>query len=160
VSEGASELIQHRLLAFADLHGAEAHEPAFLRGVRRRLSGHDEPTTERFGLFRCRLLGDDRVHGTEFVEDLGAGVRRALGRLKLRAGFCFCWIMTWMSRATAASNSCWLGGTVAARSVAIPSFEISIGPPGSAIVIAIPATIGARRTRSHSSSVKDAFDVM
>jgi hypothetical protein len=38
--------------------------------------------------------------------------------------------------------------------------EISIGPPGSAIVIAIPATIGARSTRSHSSSVNDAFDVM
>jgi hypothetical protein len=80
--------------------------------------------------------------------------------LKLFAGFCRCWIMAWMSRATAASSSCWLGGTVAARSVAIPSLEISIGPPGSAIVIAKPATIGARRTRSHSSSVKDAFDVI
>jgi hypothetical protein len=68
--------------------------------------------------------------------------------------------MAWMSRATAASNSSWLGGTVAARSVAIPSFKTSIGPPGSAIVIAIPATIGARRTRSHSSSVNDALDVM
>lgn len=40
-AQSASELIQHGLLAFADLHRAEAHEPAFLRGVSSRLRSHD-----------------------------------------------------------------------------------------------------------------------
>jgi hypothetical protein len=44
--------------------------------------------------------------------------------------------------------------------VAIDSLAISIGPPGSANEIAIPATNGARRTRTHSSSVKSLFVVM
>jgi hypothetical protein len=36
----------------------------------------------------------------------------------------------------------------------------SIGPPGSANVIAMPATIGERTTVAHSSSVKSAFVVI
>ena len=40
------------------------------------------------------------------------------------------------------------------RGVSLPT---SIGPPGSASVIAMPATIGARRSTSHSLSVKSAL---
>ena len=40
------------------------------------------------------------------------------------------------------------------------SFVASIGPPGSASEIAMPATNGARTTRDHSSSVKSLFVVM
>src|SRR3954469_21630593 len=80
--------------------------------------------------------------------------------LKSLAGLCFACICAWISNATALRSSSWLGGTVAERMVAIPSFEISIGPPGSAIVMATPTTNGARRTRSHSSSLKAALPVM
>ena len=43
--------------------------------------------------------------------------------------------------------------------VAIVSLVASIGPPGSASEIAIPATNGARTIRRHSSSVKSLFVV-
>ena len=43
--------------------------------------------------------------------------------------------------------------------VAIDSFAASMGPPGSASEIAIPATIGARTIRAHSSSVKSSLIV-
>ena len=43
---------------------------------------------------------------------------------------------------------------------ALDSLSASIGPPGSASVIAIPATRGARPSRAHSSSVKSALVVM
>ena len=39
------------------------------------------------------------------------------------------------------------------------SFVASMGPPGSASEIAMPATNGARTTRDHSSSVKSLFVV-
>ena len=108
LSQGASELIQHDLLAFADLDRAEAHESAFLRSVGSRLRRHDEPTAEGLGFIRCCLLGDDPGDSTKFVEDLGAGRCCArwlevLRRVLLRS------IIAWMSRATAASSSSWLG---------------------------------------------------
>src|SRR5215203_7389205 len=62
--------------------------------------------------------------------------------------------MPWISRATSVSSCSRLGGLVADLTVAIVSLAISIGPPGSASEIAIPATSGARRTRTHSSSLK------
>ena len=43
--------------------------------------------------------------------------------------------------------------------VAIDSLAASMGPPGSASEIASPATIGARTTRDHSSSVNALFVV-
>src|SRR6266540_1946184 len=64
------------------------------------------------------------------------------------------------SNATDVSSSSWLGGSVADRRDAIVSLVSSIGPPGSAIEIAKPATNGARRIRIHSSSVKSFLDVM
>src|SRR3954453_1243423 len=45
-------------------------------------------------------------------------------------------------------------------STAAVSLSASIGPPGSASEMPIPATIGARFSRAHSSSVKSAFEVM
>src|SRR6185437_3153602 len=45
-------------------------------------------------------------------------------------------------------------------STAEVSLTTSIGPPGSAIVIAMPATCGARTSVAHSSSVKSALPVM
>ena len=48
---------------------------------------------------------------------------------------------------------------MAVLSAAIDSFTASIGPPGSASEIAIPATIGERSRRAHSSSVKSALVV-
>ena len=59
-----------------------------------------------------------------------------------------------MSKAISASSCSRLGGFVADFSDALVSLASSIGPPGSAREIAIPATNGARRTRTHSSSVK------
>ena len=158
LSQGASELIQHDLLAFADLDRAEAHESAFLRSVGSRLRRHDEPTAEGLGFIRCCLLGDDPGDSTKFVEDLGAGrccarwlevLRRVLLLIHHR-----------LDVEGHRGEQLFLAGGTVGRSVAIISFEISIGPPGSAIVIAIPATKGARSTRCHSSSVNDAFDVM
>ena len=46
---------------------------------------------------------------------------------------------------------------MAVLAVAIVSLVASMGPPGSANEIAIPATIGARTTRAHSSSVKSSL---
>jgi hypothetical protein len=40
---------------------------------------------------------------------------------------------------------------------ALVSLTASIGPPGSASEIAMPATSGARPRRAHSSSVKSVF---
>ena len=48
---------------------------------------------------------------------------------------------------------------MAVRTVAIVSLVASMGPPGSASEIAMPATIGARSTRVHSSSVKSVLVV-
>src|ERR671918_897595 len=59
-----------------------------------------------------------------------------------------------MSRASSATNCSRLAGFVAALSVAIVSFAVSMGPPGSAREIARPATNGARTIRSQSSSEK------
>src|ERR1700761_8716204 len=67
--------------------------------------------------------------------------------------------MAEMSRATSVSSCSRLGGFVALRSVAMVSFVASIGPPGSASEIAMPATNGARTIRAHSSSVKSLFVV-
>ena len=47
---GLAHARKHLLLTFADLLGADAHEPAFLRRVGRRLCCSDEPATE------CRSL--------------------------------------------------------------------------------------------------------
>src|SRR5687768_5838627 len=65
-----------------------------------------------------------------------------------------------MSKAISAINCSRLGGFVADFTVPIDSLASSIGPPGSAMEIASPATNGARRTRAHSSSVKSLFVVM
>jgi hypothetical protein len=65
-----------------------------------------------------------------------------------------------MSKAISASNCSRLGGFVADFNDADVSLVSSMGPPGSAMEIAIPATNGARRTRTHSSSVKSLFVVM
>ena len=113
------------------------------------------PTAKRLGLFGCCLLGDDRVDGTQFLEDLTAS-GSCTRRLEVPRRVPFLLDHGLDIEGHRSEQSSWLGGTVAARSVAIISFEISIGPPGSAIVMAIPATIGARSTRSHSSSVNDA----
>src|SRR5215211_7632335 len=59
-----------------------------------------------------------------------------------------------------ASSCSRVGGLVADFKDAADSLASSIGPPGSAREIAIPATNGARRTRIHSSSVKSLFVVM
>ena len=75
------------------------------------------------------------------------------------SGLCFSCTMPWTSRATSASSCSRLGGLVAVFSVAIVSLVASIGPPGSASEIAIPATNGARTIRRHSSSVKSLFVV-
>src|SRR4051794_21942727 len=65
-----------------------------------------------------------------------------------------------MSRAISVNSCSRVGGFVAALMEAIDSLAASIGPPGSASVIAIPATKGARTTRTQSSSEKSAFVVM
>ena len=67
--------------------------------------------------------------------------------------------MDWISSATSASSCSRLGGLVADLSVAIVSLAASIGPPGSASEIAMPAMNGARTIRVHSSSVKSSFVV-
>jgi hypothetical protein len=67
--------------------------------------------------------------------------------------------MDWISRAISVSSCSRLGGLVADLIVAIDSFVTSMGPPGSAREIAIPATNGARRTLIHSSSVKSLLAV-
>jgi hypothetical protein len=77
----------------------------------------------------------------------------ALSGLNPASGFCFWFIIEAISWETATSSSSRVGGVVAALRVAIVSFAISIGPPGSAIEMASPATNGARRSRIHSSSV-------
>src|SRR5688500_3087540 len=68
--------------------------------------------------------------------------------------------MLWMSRATSVSSCSRLGGVWALFNAAMVSFVASMGPPGSASEIAIPATKGARTTRDHSSSVKSLFVVI
>jgi len=73
--------------------------------------------------------------------------------LKSPTGFCFFWAIAMMSCDRAVRSSSSDGGDEAALSVAIVSCVISMGPPGSAIEIAMPAIIGARRSRAHSSSV-------
>src|SRR6478735_5228221 len=65
-----------------------------------------------------------------------------------------------MSSATSLSSCSRDGGFVADLIEAIDSLAASIGPPGSASVIAMPATNGARTTRTHSSSEKSALVVM
>src|SRR5262245_16934070 len=67
--------------------------------------------------------------------------------------------MDWMSSATSATSCSRLGGLVADLIVARDSFVTSMGPPGSAREIAMPATKGARRTLAHSSSVKSLLAV-
>src|SRR5215212_8867042 len=80
--------------------------------------------------------------------------------LKPLSGFCLCWVIAWTSKAISASSCSRVGGLVADFKDAEDSLASSIGPPGSAREIAIPATNGARRTRIHSSSVKSLFVVM
>ena len=57
------QLLQHRLLPLADLHGSEPHEPTFLRGRGSGLRSGDEPSAEPVVLVlglpsprRCRRL--------------------------------------------------------------------------------------------------------
>src|SRR5215213_11711593 len=84
----------------------------------------------------------------------------ALVGLKPLSGFCLCWVIAWTSNAISASSCSRVGGLVADFKDAEDSLASSIGPPGSAREIAIPATNGARRIRIHSSSVKSLFVVM
>src|SRR5215218_7958911 len=84
----------------------------------------------------------------------------ALVGLKPLSGFWLCWVIAWTSKAISASSCSRVGGLVADFKDAADSLASSIGPPGSAREIAIPATRGARRTRTHSSSVKSLFVVM
>jgi len=76
-----------------------------------------------------------------------------LSGLKPAIGFCFSFTIERISCEMATSSSSWLGGVDVALRVAIVSLASSIGPPGSAIEMASPATNGARRSRTHSCSV-------
>ena len=80
--------------------------------------------------------------------------------LKPFIGFSRCWPIAMTCCDTTSSSSSCVGGAPTPRRVAIVSLESSIGPPGSASEIAMPAIIGARRTRTHSSSVNAASAVM
>ena len=76
-----------------------------------------------------------------------------LSGLNPAKGFCLWLTMDMMSCDTSMSSCSRDGGVEACFKVAIVSWDNSIGPPGSASEIAIPATNGARRRRFHSSSV-------
>src|SRR5918994_4638420 len=82
--------------------------------------------------------------------------------LKSPAGFLRCSASPRTSRASSpvSSSRCPLAELVTTLTTAEVSFRTSIGPPGSASVIAMPATIGERTSVAHSSSVKSAFVVI
>ena len=85
-----------------------------------------------------------------------AGLNPASGLLR-------CFVSAVTSRAIASTSSPRPPPSAApttVRSVAAVSFTASIGPPGSASEIAMPAMNGARLSCVHSSSVKSVFDVM
>src|SRR5215211_2090505 len=63
--------------------------------------------------------------------------------LKPLSGFCLCWVIAWTSKAISVSSCSRVGGLVADFKDAADSLASSIGPPGSAREIAIPATNGA-----------------
>ena len=79
------------------------------------------------------------------------------------SGFLRCLESSATSRAIAATRSPRPPASAAPStvfSVADVSLTASIGPPGSASEIAMPATNGARLIRAHSASVKSAFEVI
>ena len=64
---------------------------------------------------------------------------------------CCCWASASCETATKSSWS--PGGVPAARSAAMLSLDISIGPPGSESETANPATVSGGGSAAHSSSV-------
>jgi hypothetical protein len=142
-----SYVVQHGQLTLAHLLCAEAHEPALLGRVGSRLRRSEQPSGERRGLLRCGLRGHDSPNGAQLVENLRTDCFSGVGLEALQG-------------VVSASNGSRLGGLVADLRAAIDSFAVSNGPPGSARVIARPATNGARAMRDHSSSEKSLFVVM
>ena len=109
-------------------------------------------------LDRCMLV-DHSADVAELLKDLIAGWCAAGGAVSLDgivALLDLCLDVEGDLGLTAAPG---LGGFVAALIDAIDSLAASIGPPGSASVMAIPATNGALTTRTQSSSGKSAFVV-
>jgi hypothetical protein len=155
--EDLAERVEHLLLALADELGVETQEAALLRRLRRVLRSDPQPVDELLALLRCELLVEQRGDRAQLREDLVARVP-ALGpepgQRVLAAA---------TSRATDWTKSpCvpFSASSITVRIAAVDSFSASIGPPGSASEIALPATSGDRPSRVHSSSVKSSRVVM
>jgi hypothetical protein len=78
-----ADLLGDVFFAFADQFGSEAHETAFLGGLRGGFGGADQPVPEGGCLLRCCLLVDDRANVAELVKDLVAGWCAAGGAIAL-----------------------------------------------------------------------------
>ena len=103
-------------------------EPALLRGVVGLLGDRHQPPPEGRRLPGGGLRDEDAVDPLDLVEDLVA--RRRPARLERAGGVLRCCARAWISRETAITRPSWLWGAVTARTVAISSLVISIGPPG------------------------------
>src|SRR4029453_2210838 len=69
-ADRGTQLVQHSLLPFADLHRTEAHEPALLGGVGSGLRSRKEPLLECRCFLGGRLGGHDLTHCSQLVQDL------------------------------------------------------------------------------------------
>ena len=156
-SQRRAELCEHVLFALAHALGVEAHEPTLLRSVGGVLRALHDPRAERLCLLGARLRAGDLV-GADISSTISLPARAPRG-LKSPTGFLRCSASPRTSRASAPvrSSRCSLDERVTNVTTAEASFRTSIGPPGSASVIAMPATIGERTRVAHSSSLKWAF---
>ena len=141
----------HPLLALADLNGPEPHESTLLGGVGCCGRDLDEPSAEGVCLLRSPWR---RGWRSRRRARRGSSSRegRAVG---LEVGERVLLLVDRGDESPAIPRPATRPGWEARRSpsaVAMVSFVSSIGPPGSAIEIAIPATNGPRRKRTHSSS--------
>ena len=150
----ATDLIDHGLLALTDPFGVKPHEAALLGRIRGRLRHCHQPLPEGRGLLGRGLGGDDGTHSVQFVDhQLARRPPRACRLVALERVLMLLHSGLELERHLGQQLLA-AGRVVAVRTDAIVSLVASIGPPGSASEIAMPATIGARMTRVHSSSVK------
>jgi hypothetical protein len=156
-----AQAVEHLLLPLAHALGVEPEEPALLGRVGGLLSGGEQPLAHGVRVLGGRLRRQDAIDLAQLVEDLDAR-GRALARPKPPSGFFRSRASATASRAIACASSprSPASAAVTVFSVAAVSLTASIGPPGSASEIAMPATNGARLRRVHSSSVKSAFVVI